>query len=453
MINPYNIMAPQGVAGGKSVVLPNNYAFDLSMDTWWSAGIRARLYSDFTGLDALQSYIMKSSTIVRAAIDKRLRPLRARTFGAYVNGKENEALTRLLGESALVRELVYQRGLANFTYARVVGVNKDKEIYVYPLRNLDVVNRAIKHQTYDTQGSVRVKNHVNLFWVQTNMRSEDTLGLLEPIARDYINMCNSQNNWQTASQFLAYQQMIMYYENGDEEMILGAQRAAQNVGIGQVIVSGKTTDEDSGKVIKDYELENVYGSGAADTFRIFKENIDSLAENISILVLGSSLLLKSAKNTNSERLVRAHLKGFYDICESDATDVAEWLDLPENKTKLAYLLGEPALVGADIRVKPTSYIDTGDIDTYVNMFDKTGLVPTDTFVQKVGLDIDDVVGYEDSKNAVGRSKAVIRLREERDAPRGVAAMVKRGTKRLFNGKRSGDGGSVAGQMGVSDVQK
>lgn len=442
MRNPYNIMLPQGVAGAKNVVLPNNYTFDLSMDTWWSAVTRARLYSDFTGLDALYSYVMKSSTLIRAAIDKRLRPLKARTYALYVNGKEDEKLTKEFMESALVRELIYQRGLANFTYARVIGVNKDKEIYTYPLRNLDVVNKAVKHQTYDVQGKWRVKGHVNLFWVQTSYQSEDTLGLLEPICRDYINAMQAQNNWQTASQFLAYQQMMMYFENGDPAMEEAAEKAAAKIGLGEVIVSGKTTSEVDGKVIKDFEIENVYGSSSADTFRIFKENIDNLFEHISLVVLGSSLLMSSAKNTNSERLVRAHLKGFNDICESDAIDVQDWLNLPEQKEKLAYILDMPKLAEATIKAKPSSYIDTGDIDTFTNMFEKLNLIPTDTFVEKVGLEPTDCVGYEQSKNADKTSKELSDLRKKNDTKRGIGGVVKSVAERLFRRGESGDGAKV-----------
>ena len=185
-----------GVPGARIQALPQNYRFELTMETWWSAVQRARVYSDFTGLDALFSYLLKSSTLIRSAVDKRLRPLKSRTFGVIVDGKEDKRLTKLIKNSPFVRELIYQRGLANFTFARVVGVNKDFSTYVYPLRNLDIVNKAVRRMTYEIQDPIYVKSHVNLFWMQTSYNSEDTLGLLEPVARDYINMCNAQNNWQ-----------------------------------------------------------------------------------------------------------------------------------------------------------------------------------------------------------------------------------------------------------------
>lgn len=442
MINPYNILQPEGVRGAKNIVMPNNYKFELTMDTWWSAINRARLYSDFTGLDALYSYVLKSSTLVRAAVDKRMRPLKHRTFTVLINGKENEALTKVFAANSLVRELVLQKGLSNFTYARVIGINKDETSYVYPLRNLDVVNKAVKENTYDSAGKWKVKNHVNMFWMQTPYTSEDTLGLLEPITRDYINMVNAQNNWQTASQFLAYQQMVMYYENGDEKMQEAAEEAAARVGLGEVIVTGQTTDEISGKITKDLDLQNVYGGAPADTFRIFKENIDSLSENIALVVLGSSLLLKSAKNTNSERLVRAHLKGFHDICESDAIEVQDWLNLTENKKKFAYLLKEPALLNATFAVNPSDYIDVGDIDTFTNFFDKCSLTPTDKFINKIGLDDKDVVGYEESKDVDKRNEEIIALRGEGDAKRSVKEVVVGVAKRLFTRERPEHGKSL-----------
>lgn len=443
MKNPYNILSRQGVSGAKTVVLPQNFQFDLSMDTWWSAVNRARLFSDFTGLDALYSYTMKSSTIIRSAIDKRLRPLKTRTFGVYINGKENERLTEVLKDSPLVRSLIYQKGLSNFTYARVVGVEKDEEIYVYPLRNLDVPNKAVKAETYDTQGKWRVDNHVNLFWLQTEYDSEDTLGLLEPIARDYINMVNSQNNWQTASKFLAYQQMMMYYENGDEEMEKAAKEAAAMVGLGQVIVSGKVTDEVSGKVQKNLELENVYGSAAADTFRIFKENIEQLRASIMQLVLGSSLLGMSDKNTNSERLVRAHLKLFRDICESDAIEVQDWLNKRVNLAKLAYILNEPELVNAKLKVKPSNYIDIGDVDTFSKMLKDLGLHPTSNFIEKAGLDVTDVFGYEEFEDASKGSENAGEIRKKTNAARRFTSMVMGIAKRLFNRNEPSDGTEVA----------
>jgi len=440
--NPYNVLQQIGVSGARTVALPLNYSFDLNMDTWWSAVQRARLYSDFTGLDALYSYVMKSSTLVRAAIDKRLRPLRSRTFGVYVNGVEDTYLTDVLATSPLVLELIYQRGLANFTFARVIGVNKDCSTYVYPLRNLDVVNKAIKRQTYDTKGDTYVDSHVNLFWLQTSYQSEDTLGLLEPICRDYINMSNAQNNWQTASQFLAYQQMMMYYESGDEEMLTSANKAAEQVGLGKVIVSGKTTDEISGKVIKDFELENVYGNASADTFRIFKENIEQLRGSIMQLILGSTLLGMSEKNTNSERLVRAHLKLFRDICESDAVDVQSWFNTPLTKRKLAYLLKEPKLETAIVRVKPANYIDIGDIDVYTKMLKDLELKPCVGFVTKAGLDKQDVIGYEKFEDVGTGNGTVDEVRADNDVTRNVANVVMGIAKRFFNGNKSSNGAKV-----------
>ena len=431
--NPYNVLRAQGVVNAKISATPQNYAFQLSMDTWWRAVQNARLYSNFSDLDALYSYAMKSSTIIRAAIDKRLRPLRSRTFGVYVNGVENEFLTSVLASSALVRELIYQKGLSNFTYARVIGVTKDMETWVYPLRNLDVVNRAVKSDTFDNIGDINVKKHVNLFWLQSSYQSEDTLGLLEPICRDYINMCNAQNNWQTASQFLAYQQMMMYYENGDEKMTEAANRAASQVGLGQVIVSGKTTDELSGKILKDIELENVAGAQSSETFRIFKENIEQLRGAINQLVLGSSLLGMSEKNTNSERLVRAHLKLFYDICESDAMDAQDWLNLPENKTKLAFILNVPELETATIVARPANHVDIGDVDTYTKMLKDLELKPTSSFVRKVELDVNDVTGYEESTKPTSGRETFSAISWLGNAARRLPTMAMGFAKRVFGG--------------------
>jgi hypothetical protein len=431
MKDPYNLLLKEGVPGARNVVLPNNYAFELNMDTWWSAVNRARIYSDYTGLDALYSYVMKSSTLVRAAIDKRLRPLRLRSFAVLIDGKEDERLSKIFSTNPLVKELINQKGLANFTFARVVGVDKDEELYVYPLRNLDVLNRAVKAQTHDSVGAWRVKNHVNLFWLQTSYQSEDTLGLLEPICRDYINAMNAQNNWQTASQFLAYQQLMMYYENGDKDMEDAAESAASKVGIGEVIVAGQTTDEITGKVTKNLELQNVGGGNSGDTFRIFKENIDSLYENIALVVLGSSLLMKTAKNTNSERLVRAHLRGFNEIIETDALDVQNWLNKTETKTKLAYLLKEPKLATATFEANPADTIDIGEVDSFTLFFEKMNLAPTDAFIKKIGLNENDIVGYENAKDVDKRNKELLELRKKPDAKRSVKDVVVDSAKRLF----------------------
>ena len=431
MKNPYDLLTKQGVARAKNVVLPNNYNFELVLETGWSAVTRARLYSDFTGLDALYSYLMKSSTLIRAAINKRLAPLRMREFSIEIDGEVDERLTKKFARNSVINELIYQKGLANFTYARVIGVDKEEDTYVYPLRNLDVPNRAVKAQTYDTKGKWYVKNHVNLFWLQSKYQSEDTLGLLEPIARDYINAVKAQNNWQTASQFLAYQQMMMYYENGDEKMQEVAEEAAENIGVGKVVVTGQTTDEVTGKVTRDLELENVGSGNSGDTFRIFKENIDSLLENISLVILGSSLLMKTAKNTNSERLVRAHLKGFNEVVETDALDVQDWLNKKENKKKFAYLLREPQIEVATFAAQPIDKIDVGEIDIFAELFEKVGLYPTDEFIRKIGLNPNDVVGYEKSENVSKRNEELGKVRGDGDAKRSIKSVVVGSAKRFF----------------------
>lgn len=430
-VNPYNLLRQQGVSGARVEAFPQNYDFSINSETWWSAVLRARNYSDFTGLDALYSYVLKSSTIVRSAVDKRLRPLKSRTFAVYVNGKEDKRLTEKIKNASFVRELVYQRGLANFTFARVVGVDKDGGTFVYPLRNLDIVNRAVRKQTYDVDDVFYVKNHVNLFWMQTSFDSEDTLGLLEPVSRDYINMVNAQNDWQTASQFNAYQQMVMYYENGDEKMVNAAKEAAAQVGLGTVIVAGKVTDEQTGKVQKDLELENVYGSSTADTFRTFKENIEQLRNSIMQLILGSSLLGMSDKNTNSERLVRAHLKLFHDIQESDAIDVQDWFNKQENKTKLAYLLNEPVIENARFEVKPLSYIDVGDLEVFTKMLKDLNLTPTDEFIVKAGLSKDDIK-HENANDAGKGNAGAGEVHKNGNAARRVKDMVMDVSKRIFN---------------------
>lgn len=432
MINPYDVMQKVGVPGARVVTLPQNFAFELTMDTWWSAVQRARLFSDFTGLDALYSYGMKSSTLIRSAIDKRLRPLKSRTFGVYIKGVEDERLTDTLKNSPLMREIIYQRGLANFTYARVVGVNKDKSTFVYPLRNLDVKNKAVKEQTYNTKGDYVVKNHVNMFWVQTSYQSEDTLGLLEPVMRDYINIMNAQNAWQAASQYSAYKQMVLYVENGDPEMMAQAKLAAQNIGLGQVLVAGQATDIDTKQKIRDYELVNTLGGEAADTFRIFKENIEQLRNQIMQIILGSSLLGMSDKNTNSERLVRAHLKLFRDICESDAVEVQDWLNTEENRVKLAYVMGEPALAKAEFIVKPANYIDIGDIETYTKMLKELNIIPTESFIEKSGLDPEDVILPDENVEDAGTGdEGTVNVSKERNAARSFPAMVVERTGRLF----------------------
>lgn len=432
--NPYNYLNFQGVTGARIQALPPDYHFELTMDTWWSAVQRARLFSDYTGLDALYSYVLKSSTLVRSAVDKRLRPLKSRTFAVFIGDKENERLTKRIADEPFIRELIYQKGLANFTYARVVGVGRDMGTYVYPLRNLDTVNRAVRKMTYNIGNIYYVRNHVNLFWMQTPYHSEDTLGLLEPVCRDYINMCNAQNNWQTASQFLAYQQMVMYFENGDEKMENAAVIGAKQVGLGKVIVSGKTTDEQTGKVIKDLELENVYGGASADTFRIFKENIEQLRGSIMQLILGSSLLGMSEKNTNSERLVRAHLKLFRDITEADAIDVQDWFNIRENRIKIAYLLDEPELARDDckFRVKPANYIDIGDIEAYTKMLKDLNMTPTEGFVVKTGLSVNDVKLNENTNNAGEGGQTAGGVREKRSVAGRIKDMALEFSKRIYH---------------------
>lgn len=446
-VNPYNYLQRTGVPGGKTTILPNNYKFELTMDTWWSAVTRARDFSDFTGLDALYSYCMKSSTLIRSAIDKRLRPLKARTFAVYIDGKEDERLTEFMKNNPKIRFLIYQKGLSNFTFARVVGFDKNKRLkpFIYPLRQLDVVNEAVKNQTYDTEGRWIVDKHVNMFWMQTEYDSEDTLGLLEPISRDYINMVLAQNDWQTASRFLAYPQTLLYYESGDEKMLGKAVEIAQNLGVGNVPVAAKSTDQESGKVLKEFELESPYNGNAADTFRIFKENKEMLGAGIMQLVIGSSLLGMSDKNTNSERLIRAHLKMFRDICESDAIEVQDWFNDEINKAKLAYLFNEPDLARATFKVKPSDYIDVGDLETFVKMMKDLGMYPTYEFVKKSGLSEEDVILTENGEDITdtGEGDEVTRTAPKNASTKGRwPRMAVEFAKRVLNAARPSNRKSV-----------
>ena len=171
---------------------------------------------------------------------------------------------------------------------------------------------------------------------------------------------------------------------------------------------------------------------------------DRLRGSIMQLILGSSLLGMSEKNTNSERLVRAHLKLFRDITEADAIDVQDWFNIPEVRTKLAYLFNEPALEKARFEVKPSNYIDIGDIEAYTKMLKDLTLLPTEGFIEKTGLSVEDVTGYENNKNVSERSQATGDVRKKGDGKRGFASMVMDRAKRFFNRNRPGDGEKVGG---------
>ena len=161
------------------------------------------------------------------------------------------------------------------------------------------------------------------------------------------------------------------------------------------------------------------------------------------LIIGSSLLGMSDKNTNSERLVRAHLKMFRDICEDDAIDVQDWLNVGEVRAKLAYLLNEPELEKATFKVKPANYIDIGDVETFTKMMKDLGIYPTESFIEKTGLEKTDVILTNGESETVSEtSGGTTTVRKEASAAQRFAKMVMDGAKRILNGNKPADGGAL-----------
>lgn len=391
-IQPYNVFRGVGTPNLKSKYLPNDYYIEFTPSWWRMAVDNAINYSDLTWLDTLYSWCMESSPFLVSQVNKRLIPISKAKFAfADESGQINYAITEKIINTNWFRKLIRARLMSRFYGVKVVGVDVEKDTVVdYPMRNIDIINKAVRDQTYGIESVAYVSSYDNLFYMQPETDQDFKLGMLQPISRAMIGIVEAYNNWSVTSATYSYPRTAIYYMDGNEQLRQKAEEIASNLDPLDVPILPQRQNIDDKMAVPQLEIKPLQTQMYPDAFRVFKEYIDSYRSEIMQLVTGGTLLGATEKNTNSEQLASIHMSLYEDICDDDKRDVIAFFNNEGAMIKLSNLLGMPELASLRLIEVPETTISLEKFEKVATAMSQIGLQPTAKFFEKIGLEESDI---------------------------------------------------------------
>lgn len=391
-IQPYNVFRGIGTSNVKSRYLPNDYYVEFTPSWWRTAVDNAINYSDLTYLDALYSWCIQSSPFIVSQINKRLVPISKTKFAfANADGTINESVTRALTETKWFRKLIRARLLSRFYGVKVVGIDVEKDILIdYPMRNIDIINRAIRDQTYGIEQVAEIKNYDNLFYMQPETDQDFKLGMLQQISRALIGIVEAYNNWSVTGATYSYPRTVVYYDADNAKYKQIAIDIASNLDPLAVPVLPQRMNIDDKQAVAQVDIKPLQTQMYPNAYEVFKEYIESYRSEIMQLVTGGTLLGATEKNTNSEQLAQIHLGLYDDICHDDIRDVLEFFNYEDTIRKLSRLLQMPGLESLHLVEIPDTSISLDKFEKAVQAMAQCGMQFAPSLLEKIGLEVTDV---------------------------------------------------------------
>lgn len=389
-INP--LMVPKNI--GKNVVskyLFNYYNIEYSIRYWRYAIDQALNYSNLVPLDSLYSWCVQSSPFLVSMINKRLTPANMTNFAFTRNGVIDEYLTKTITSTKWFKKIIRCIVLSKFYGVQCIAIdiNKD-EVTEYPLRNLDIINRAIRKMTYSYSNVVNVDDYDNIFMFIPETSQDFKLGMLQPISRAIISINEAYSNWSiVGARFSFPMTTIGFFDQNPEAKQQAVEIAGEmNPMITPVIPFIKGINGENKYQV---EVNPVQSQSYPDSFRVFKEFIMEYKSEIMQLILGGTLLGATEKNTNSEQLANIHLEMYKNILEGDTTDILHAFNQGYNN--IIYKLGK--LLNLDLtNVKlveiPAKKISVSDMKIITDSLAKQGMCVKPEFYTRIGIDPSEI---------------------------------------------------------------
>ena len=392
-INPIQIPYNVGITGIESKYLPNYYDYRFTPNFWRRAYDRALNYSDMTYLDTLYSWVVQSSPFIVSQMDKRIVPLMNHEFVIRdESGEVDEIATGMICNTKWFRFLIRSYGMSLFYGIRVPQIDIEKdEVTDFPLRNIDIKNRAIRSMTYDYGEIANIDDYSNIFFIQPYDEQDFMFGMLLQISRAMIDIQQSYMNWSIFATRSSYPRTTLGYQSGDEESkALAISLAKQLDNPTAVLVSPYESNRYSktGERMYSVEVKSDMINAAPEAFRTFKENIMTRWSEIMQLVTGGTLLGSTEKNTNSENLVEAHLQLYEDKKNDDirgCLNAFKTIYMP----KLKRLIKNVDLEGRYVDIIPDRNISIEKFKILSDAASKQGIRLSTDFFKRVGLDDKD----------------------------------------------------------------
>jgi hypothetical protein len=225
--------------------------------------------------------------------------------------------------------------------------------------------------------------------------------LLQEGAKSIINYENANRDWTNTSALYASPKLKVLYSEGAEGAKETANDAATQALTGGIPVLPAMVHPDTGELMPIIDIKGWEVGGTQDMFRVFGELKQQESADLSLLVLGSTMLGVSSRNAYSEWLVRMGFRQFQGNVRSDITGFFEWLNRDDVKMKLALISGYPELIYCDFKFNTSETIDTIDLQAFTDFMSKNGMQPTDDFAMKIGLSPGDYTLKPEDNGPIG----------------------------------------------------
>lgn len=391
-INPIQIPYEVGISGIESQYLPNFYDFRFTPRYWREAYNRAMNYSDMTYLDTLYSWVVQSSPFVVSQMDKRIVPLMNHEFVIRnADGTVDDDATGRICTTKWFKFLVRSYGMSLFYGIRVPQIDIENDrVADFPLRNIDIKNRAVRSMTYDYDQVADIDDYANTFFIQPYDEQDFMFGMLLQISRAMIDIQQSYMNWSIFATRSSYPRTTLGYQAGNETSKNLAQSLARQLDNPTAILISpyESNKYNKGERMYNVEMKSDMINAAPEAFRTFKENIMSRFSEIMQLVTGGTLLGSTEKNTNSENLVEAHLQLYEDKKKEDISGCLtafRTVYMP----KLRRLISNIDLSGKYVDIIPDKSITMEKFKIISDAASKQGIRLSRAFFERVGLDKSD----------------------------------------------------------------
>ena len=391
-VNPFSVPKKVGVPNLVSRYLFNDYYVEYTPQWWREAIDRAINYSDLTYVDSMYSFTIQSSPFLCSQINKRLVPIKKMRIVLEVDGKEDIRLTEMIVRTKWFDQFKRACSLSKFYGVVVFGIDPKTDSWqYYPMRNVDLENRALRFGTYEYMNVVNVDEYDNIFFFRPETDQDFGMGLLQPISRAMIGIVEAYNNWSILGKRFSYPTMVIGFDTNNTTAQQFAAELARKVDIMETPIIPFFYDSATGGKSKYMvEVNPVQTQSYPDAFRVFKEYISEYRSEIMQLVTGGTLLGATEKNTNSEQLASIHMELYQDIIADDKKSVLSMLNEGGALKKIARLYGEPALERARAVEVPDLSIPIDKAEIIMNGAAKMGIQLSANFFKKIGLEESDI---------------------------------------------------------------
>ncbi|MEG0899020.1 MAG: hypothetical protein RSF40_04835 [Oscillospiraceae bacterium] len=391
-INPFAVPQVFGDGNVQSSYLFNNYYVEFNPAWWRKAVNEAQQYSNLVYLDMMYSWCLQSSPFLVSQINKRIIPLYKRQFALKRNGVIDQELTdKYIVNSRWFKKYIRAIVMSEFYGVQVISVNPDtEEVITFPLRNIDIFNKAIREQTYEYNRIVNIADFDNMFYFQPESDQDFKLGMLQSISRAMIGIVEMYNNWAVLGKRYSFPMTTVGYMANSDAAKEEAVNVAKNIDLMSTPLIPFRNDNLNGNPVYQIEIKPVPTQSYADAFRVFKEYISEYRSEIMQLITGGTLLGATEKNTNSEQLANIHMNLFNDITDSDSDLARLQYNNKDNMLKLSRLFKDKRLAEATLVEIPDDTVSLEVFSKVGETLSKMGMRFTPESMRKVGMSDVDV---------------------------------------------------------------